>query len=260
MISSVIYLRCKAVQFDAVAFLGRDFEHRRTTAAIIHAGGGASSARREIGGHQGKTVVGLRKAGFSPVFRTADRAQHLTYRACAAPAASTHEKRRSYGPHLRAQADDEPPTSGPRDPADRGPPSDVARGRSATPVRSTPDYAAVVAMENKHDPFLLAWLHATGGKPVIPLDRRVAFAAQHPACQCRWDLAGATGGRSSSPGLAGAGHTAPLLGAVDAAGAAHARICPDAARDLRCWKTARSRPSKATLPFYLDDPNFAPSR
>ncbi len=124
-------------------------------------------------------------------------------------------------------------------------------------------YDGVVSMENKHDPFLaLAIAGAVTERIELHTGVAIAFArianggspGRLGSCRCDWRpicrrawLAGARPQR------------APVFGAMDTAGPAHARICPGIARDLACWKTGE-RPSYEGehYRFTLMTPNFTP--
>ena len=98
-------------------------------------------------------------------------------------------------------------------------------------------------MENKHDPFLaLAVAGAATERLELHTGVAIAFARTPMAvAQVGWDLAGSTGGRFVI-GLGSqvrAPQRAALFGAVDAAGAAHARIRPGIARDLALLEDRR---------------------
>ena len=123
------------------------------------------------------------------------------------------------------------------------PQEDLRKVGAAARAIEAEGYDGVVSMENKHDPFLALAVAGTATAR-IELHTGVAIAfARTPMAVANvgWDLAGATGGRFVvGLGLAGPRtQRAALLGAVDAAGAAHARIRPSAARDLALLEDRR---------------------
>src|ERR1700756_1751490 len=104
-------------------------------------------------------------------------------------------------------------------------------------------YDGAASMENKHDPFLaLAVAGSVTERIELHTSVAIAFARTPMAvAETGWDLAGAH--RRSlcrRPRLAGPRpQRAAVFGAVDAAGAAHARIRPGSARDLALLENRR---------------------
>ena len=140
------------------------------------------------------------------------------------------------------------------------PQEDLRKVASAARAIEAEGYDGVASMENKHDPFLA--LAVAGRRPsgssCIP-------ASRLPSRARRWRSRMSAG---TWPDLQGAASSwdwvprwgaqrAALFGAMDAAGAAHARICPGVARDLALLENRRKTELRGpALPVHLDDPEF----